>query len=240
MSTRHRILAAVGLGTAATLAVSDASVGSRRPSLLAAAPASSRSEATDRCIFSFGVVADIQYADVETASNFAGTEQRNYRGSLGQVERAVSLWNSLSPRPIFVAQLGDLIDGQNAGRYGGGLGMATPQSQPALDRVTGLLAGCACPMYHTIGNHELYNFEWADLKLQLNRPALGWCVPLPACTRSRTCSHGATPATRLSGFGPHCLLHRRLPVDIRPIVSGSSRTTPATATMRRARILAGL
>jgi manganese-dependent ADP-ribose/CDP-alcohol diphosphatase len=146
--------------------------------MLAAAQTGSGSEATDRCIFRFGVIADIQYSDIETASNFLGTEQRNYRGVLVQVKRAVSLWNSLSPRPIFVAQLGDLIDGQNAGQYGSGLGMAAPQSQSALDSVTGLLAECAVPsIYHTIGNHELYNYKWADLKLHLDKPELGWFVP---------------------------------------------------------------
>lgn len=238
MSSRHRLLAAFGLGTAATLVVFDASIGSGHPSLLAAAPTSSRSEASDCCTFRFGVVADIQYSDIETASNFMGTEERNYRGALGQVKRAVSLWNSLSPRPIFVAQLGDLIDGQNAGRYGAGLGMETPQSQSALDRVTSLLAECSAPIYHTIGNHELYNYNWADLKLHLNRPALGWFVPGPR-ERSRTCSCGETPTISICGLGPRCPVRGWLPVDIQPITAGLSRTKRATAIMRHARIRAG-
>lgn len=181
MSARRRLLAAVGVSTAAALVVSE-SASQQRPSLLAAATvnAIAMQEAESGCQFRFGVVADIQYCDCETASNFMGTEQRNYRGTLGQVKRAVELWNSLIPRPLFIAQLGDLIDGQNAGGYGAGLNMASPQSQPALNIVTELLAKCAAPIYHVVGNHELYNFGWNDLKEHLNKPSLGWCaIPKP-------------------------------------------------------------
>ena len=105
-------------------------------------------------IFRFGVIADIQYCDVAPATNFRGTETRDYRGVIAQTERAVRLWNSLDSL-AFVAQLGDLIDGQNAGKYGAGLDFDAPQSAKAMDLVTGILAGCKVPIFHAIGNHEL-------------------------------------------------------------------------------------
>ena len=117
----------------------------------------SRSEASSNespPLFRFGVIADIQYCDCKPATNFCGSETRNYRGGLAQTERAVEFWNSLN-NLAFVAQLGDLIDGQNAGTYGQGLDFDSPQSAPAMERVRGILARCKAPIYHAIGNHEL-------------------------------------------------------------------------------------
>ena len=53
--------------------------------------------------FSFGVVADVQYADQDSAMG------REYRESAGKLERCVSLLNK--ERLEFVVQLGDLVDG---------------------------------------------------------------------------------------------------------------------------------
>ena len=74
-------------------------------------------------LFSFGVIADIQYADIEDAMNFSKTEHRGYRNALQEAKRAVEYWKQLSPPPVFIAQLGDLIDGQNSGTYGQGTAM---------------------------------------------------------------------------------------------------------------------
>ena len=54
----------------------------------------------------------------------------------------------------FAVQLGDLIDGQNAGGYGAGLSMAEPQSEVALERVGAELARCRAPIYHAIGKRQ--------------------------------------------------------------------------------------
>ena len=143
-----------------------------------AAIASEAAPASDTKLrFRFGVIADIQYCDLESATNFSGTETRNYRGTLAQTRDAVLLWNGLQPAPRFVAQLGDVIDGQNAGEYGAGKLMPTPQSEPAMAAVLDALALCRAPMLHAIGNHELYNFGWRRLKELLHRPAREWtCV----------------------------------------------------------------
>jgi len=168
-----RAVRALGAGTCAALL----GISGRTQSQLVA-----DQEAAEPALFRFGVVADIQYCDCDDATNFAGTETRRYRGTLAQIHDAVTLWNGLRRDAglSFVIQLGDLIDGQNAGKYGAGLGFmssgAGPQSEVALKRVASELARCESPIYHAVGNHELYNFDWAGLRQRLQIPSLGWKI----------------------------------------------------------------
>jgi len=120
-------------------------------------------------LFSFGVISDIQYADIEPASNFGGGEHREYRASVEAAEGVLEAWLERETPLAFIAQLGDLIDGQNAGGYGQGLEMEAPQSQEALARVLKVWDRCSVPIYHAIGNHELYNFSWAELRELMNQ-----------------------------------------------------------------------
>lgn len=119
--------------------------------------------------FSFGLISDIQYADINSASNFGGGEHREYRNSVRSAAEVVQQWQSRSTPLSFIAQLGDLIDGQNAGGYGQGLDLKEPQSEQALEQVLAIWDQCAIPVYHAVGNHELYNFTWAQLKERLNQ-----------------------------------------------------------------------
>ena len=122
----------------------------------------------DSFLFRFGVISDIQYADMDDASNFSGTEQRAYRDSARHAAEAIHHWSALETRPLFIAQLGDLIDGQNAGKYGQGLDLEEPQSEEALNTVLEAWRDCPIPTYHAIGNHELYNFSWVRWAKLLN------------------------------------------------------------------------
>mmetsp|Transcript_111776 Transcript_111776/g.193223 ORF Transcript_111776/g.193223 Transcript_111776/m.193223 type:complete len:390 (+) Transcript_111776:78-1247(+) len=128
--------------------------------------------------FSFGVIADVQWADSEDGFNFKRTVRRHYRGALKQLEAAVSWWKG--QQPTFVVQLGDLIDGKNA---------QAGQSQTALDGATRLLSTLTCRVVHLIGNHELYNFDRSTLATKIDtrpspdnreffafQPAQGWRV----------------------------------------------------------------
>ncbi len=79
---------------------------------------------------SFGVVADIQYADRDTASG------RHFRASVGRLERCVADLNS---RDLdFTIQLGDFIDRDAA---------SFDVILPIYDRLT-------MPRYHVLGNHD--------------------------------------------------------------------------------------
>lgn len=127
-------------------------------------------------LFSFGVIADIQYADIDDGMNFSKTEERGYRAAHREAQRAVDYWASLSLAPQFIAQLGDLIDGQNSGTYGQGLSMRHPQSKEACALLIHTLRSSGIPTVHAVGNHELYNFDWATLKKLYNAPSFGHTI----------------------------------------------------------------
>ena len=79
---------------------------------------------------SFGVTADIQYADRDTASG------RHFRASLKRLEECVADLNSHDLD--FTIQLGDLIDRDPA----------------SFDRVLPLFDRLTMPRYHVLGNHD--------------------------------------------------------------------------------------
>ena len=108
--------------------------------------ASSAATARDRYCFSFGLVADVQYADIPNGTNFREDEVRCYRGGLKVLDQAVEAWNLEARRAdcdfAAVMQLGDLIDGQNNGTYGAGLEFPEPQSEVAWATVQEVRPGC--------------------------------------------------------------------------------------------------
>jgi predicted phosphodiesterase len=91
--------------------------------------------------FSFGVISDVQYADVETAG------KRNYRGTLETLKRTLPYLNAYDLK--FTAHLGDLID-RNFESFEGPLS---------------ILESSKAPIHYVWGNHD---FDVADsLKLQV-------------------------------------------------------------------------
>lgn len=123
---------------------------------------------TEQELFRFGVIADVQYCDIPDAYNFSKTQLRRYRGSITSLKHAVSDFNK--SKVSFVAQLGDLIDGQNAGSYGELKGKP-PQTDSAIKAVLKEFDQLdnQIKIYHSVGNHELYNFTWEQLLKKLNR-----------------------------------------------------------------------
>lgn len=93
------------------------------------------SQSRDIPLFTFGLVADVQYADQENA----GT--RHYRSSPGKFSAAVDSFNR--HQVDFVLNLGDYID-KNLGSY---------------DTLNQIAARLKMPHYHVLGNHE---FSVAD------------------------------------------------------------------------------
>ena len=131
---------------------------------------------------SFGLIADIQYADLDDAWNFAKTDLRGYRGALTCAANAVSDWNGTATAttnaaaassastasgttlatPIsFVLNLGDIIDQQNESRG---------TSEKAIESVLKALAPVGVDVHHLVGNHEMYNFSRARLMELLGLP----------------------------------------------------------------------
>lgn len=102
----------------------------------------------------FGVVADVQYADVDDAYNFRRTQKRRYRGALEALNMAVEDWKK-GPPLDFIADLGDIIDQQCE---------TNRDSKRALDQVLDAFRSAPANVVHLVGNHELYNFNRAELR----------------------------------------------------------------------------
>jgi len=66
----------------------------------------------DKPLFSFGLITDIQYADIDDGWDYNKTSARRYRNSLTLLQNAVEDWKQKG-EISFVTQLGDIIDGLN-------------------------------------------------------------------------------------------------------------------------------
>lgn len=85
--------------------------------------------------FQFGLVADIQYADKDTAGS------RHYRASLASLRICTDSWRAL---PLaFAIQLGDVVDGRGT----------VDASREDLETVLGVLGELPFPVRHVLGNH---------------------------------------------------------------------------------------
>ncbi|KAM3592756.1 uncharacterized protein V6R79_024537 [Siganus canaliculatus] len=101
-------------------------------------------------LFTFGVIADIQYADIDDGYNFSLTSKRYYRGSLQLLRNAQKSWSTAAIKPDFILQLGDIIDGFNK---------RDDSSEQALDSVLKEFSSSPVEVHHVWGNHEFYNFS---------------------------------------------------------------------------------
>ncbi len=81
-------------------------------------------------IFSFGVIADLQYCDAETFKN------RHFRNSLSKLKIAIEEFNKHHLN--FVINMGDIIDGD----------------WQSFDEILPLLNQSIAPVYHVLGNHD--------------------------------------------------------------------------------------
>ncbi len=111
-----------------------------------------------RAKYLFGVIADVQYADKDSAG------ERNYRKSIETLAETVSHLNSKnlidsasyigkSRKPSFVVQLGDIIDGG-------------PNAKEDLDAVLRAYNKIKARKYHVLGNHD---FDGLDRKTVLKK-----------------------------------------------------------------------
>ncbi|XP_019720013.1 manganese-dependent ADP-ribose/CDP-alcohol diphosphatase [Hippocampus comes] len=115
-------------------------------------------------LFTFGVIADIQYADMDDGLNFSQTRRRYYRSSLELLRKARESWSHSAPRPKFIIQLGDIIDGFNKDRGA---------SSRAVEKVLEEFSLSPIEVHHVWGNHEFYNFTRSELlRSKLNSSVL--------------------------------------------------------------------
>lgn len=116
-------------------------------------------------LFTFGAIADIQYADIDDGYNYTRTHRRYYRSSIELLRNALDSWSKAPVKPGFILQLGDLIDGYNK---------PIVASDRALEAVLKELGSGSAAVHHVWGNHEFYNFsrEWL-LSSKLNSAPQG-------------------------------------------------------------------
>ncbi|XP_029311767.1 manganese-dependent ADP-ribose/CDP-alcohol diphosphatase [Cottoperca gobio] len=115
-------------------------------------------------LFTFGLIADIQYADIDDGLNYTRTRRRYYRSSLQLLRNAQESWSKSAVRPEFILQLGDIIDGFNKDHG---------TSDKALDTVLREFSSSPVEVHHVWGNHEFYNFSRsALLRSRLNSSSL--------------------------------------------------------------------
>lgn len=111
----------------------------------------------EAALFTFGVIADIQYCDRDDGHNYDRTIIRRYRHAFDSVTQAVDEWKGETLQ--FIVQLGDVIDG--SARLDGASELTTER---VLKAFAPLVRPTPFPfLVHTIGNHELYNFNREQL-----------------------------------------------------------------------------
>ncbi|KAF8117764.1 hypothetical protein N665_0008s0110 [Sinapis alba] len=113
---------------------------------------------TTQPLFSFGVIADVQYADIPDGRSFLGTP-RYYRNSILVLQKAVQAWNQHGNLK-FVINMGDIVDGF----------CPKDQSLSATKKLVNEFDNFQGPVYHMIGNHCLYNLPRQELLPLLNIP----------------------------------------------------------------------
>ncbi|KAL9228373.1 hypothetical protein vseg_003962 [Gypsophila vaccaria] len=107
-------------------------------------------------LFSFGVISDVQYADIPDGRSFLGVP-RYYRHSVLVLQRAVTKWNDLQNLK-FAVNFGDIVDGF----------CPKDQSLNVVKKITSEFQKFNGPIYHMIGNHCLYNLPRDELLPLLN------------------------------------------------------------------------
>lgn len=117
-----------------------------------------------RPLFSFGVITDVQYADIPDGRSFLGVP-RYYRHSIQVLQRAVVKWNSLKTLK-FSVNFGDIIDGF----------CPKDQSLTAVQNVLAEFKKFNGPVHHIIGNHCLYNLPRDELMSLLQIPSPSGCA----------------------------------------------------------------
>lgn len=111
-------------------------------------------------LFSFGVITDVQYADIPDGHSFLGV-RRYYRNSLLVLQRAVKKWNN-HQNISFSLNLGDIVDGK----------CPKDQSLNLVSKVIQEFKNFNGPVYHLIGNHCLYNLPRTKLLPLLSIPSV--------------------------------------------------------------------
>lgn len=104
-------------------------------------------------LFSFGIIADVQWADKDKKWNM------HYREALGKLRECVDTLNKKDL--LFTIQVGDIIDGRNS----------VKETQTELNKVIEIYNKLNMPHYSVIGNHDLIaKKEYLMKILEMEKP----------------------------------------------------------------------
>jgi hypothetical protein len=103
-------------------------------------------------LFTFGLIADVQYSDIPDGESFDGSERRHYRGTLRHARAAAA---DFAARGAAVAiQIGDLVDGKTNQAATVGVPAAAEPCEASLAAYATALEALAGPyeLLHVRGN----------------------------------------------------------------------------------------
>lgn len=126
------------------------------------------SEEQRQPLFKFGLLSDVQHADMDDGASFHGTP-RYYRYALCQLDAAVDAMSAAGV--AFCLHLGDLIDFHNS-RLGVCADTELHHSEKALRVALQHFDRLGRPTLHLLGNHELYQHSREELNRRLGISAL--------------------------------------------------------------------
>jgi manganese-dependent ADP-ribose/CDP-alcohol diphosphatase len=119
----------------------------------------SSNDDSSKSLFSFGVIADIQYVDAPDAMNFQNTTMRRYKQSFETFREAISSWDALPESPKCAIVLGDILDGKSA---------TMMNQEKCINDVLQASIKTNYEMLYCFGNHCHYSFSRADLYSKLS------------------------------------------------------------------------
>ena len=119
----------------------------------------------EKPLLTFGILTDIQYADVDDGASNKG-KKRYYRQSLDKVKNAVISWKNYEKnndqKIAFILQLGDLIDGKSKNNSYNAMNTVLNELNQCFSHED-LSKSVQPKLLHTWGNHEMYNFKRNEL-----------------------------------------------------------------------------
>ncbi|ONK80773.1 uncharacterized protein A4U43_C01F21570 [Asparagus officinalis] len=116
---------------------------------------------TKKPLFSFGVISDVQHAEIPDGLSFRGIP-RYYQHSINVLQRAIASWNGHRELK-FSLNFGDIVDGL----------CPKSKSLQTVEKIVEEFQKFDGPVYHMIGNHCLYNLPREKLTSVLKIPSPG-------------------------------------------------------------------
>ncbi|KAF0898385.1 hypothetical protein E2562_007227 [Oryza meyeriana var. granulata] len=129
-----------------------------------------RATAAKEPLFSFGVIADVQYADIPDGRSFLGVP-RYYRHSITVLQRAVRTWNAHN-HVRFCVNFGDIVDGF----------CPKDRSLPAVQAVVAEMPSSSGRAYYDFSPFPGYRFVILDA---YDFSAVGWPRDHPVAAAAR-------------------------------------------------------